>query len=183
MLRQMLIIKIVTPCWFWIRRAFDATPHDASFGALAEMARPIAHYWWKDNVTDTTNPSQTWIQKFLAQNKKKDEPAKWHKLTYEEYRRRQLSKKEPVHGTLHLTAQALEITWSYSHKDVLDEGKQFNIVQRENLLVPPSMSGEHDASTIFRSLEQGEEQLQWQKAGLSWYQDDYSINLIHPIRS
>ena len=52
------------PRWLIIDRAWDMTPLHVSFGACADIARPVAWYWWKDfSVPAGSSKSQgTWRQ-------------------------------------------------------------------------------------------------------------------------
>ena len=77
----------------------------------------------------------------------------------QEYKRRHLG-SEPGHGTLHLTAQTLSISWCHSiPNDVCSEA--FRVVDSYQVKVPAMYSESHDASTIYELIENSELELQW----------------------
>ena len=73
------------PPWLHITRGYDLQSLMMQFGKLADIARPVAKYWWYDVASNTTD------QKQAASD------GAWRQLSFEEYKRRQTIARTCLH--------------------------------------------------------------------------------------
>lgn len=78
--------------WLVIERAWDETPLSVNFGKLADLARPIARYWWRG--ISASAKASTHVQPPTDTT----DSSAWRQLTYEEYCHRKPNDRSKASG-------------------------------------------------------------------------------------
>lgn len=78
----------------------------------------------------------------------------WRRLSYDEWRSRNLGKREPVHGCLEMFVQQVSVRWPTAAGGVLGS-------QDQQVLCPPTFMTRNNASTLLGALERTVPPLQW----------------------
>jgi len=138
------------PPWIRIERGWDLQSINVRFGILADLARPVAKYWWYDVAKNDTDQLRA------------PSEGTWRQLTFEEYKRRIMTYSRRKNrswvdsvskGLLHLLAQQIAISMPTAGPAK---------VKTQHLNIAPIWCGSKDAQHLFTMLESSVPDFDWQ---------------------